>query len=178
MKKVSVLLLTICVACSSVKIVGVEKTDDFSISKYKTFSFYEVSSEGDAIGPNFQGNLKLLKEAISKQMNAKGVSLSADNPDLLINIGVVVSEKVQTRERNLSDPSDRSVYMGQRTYQWSANEVVVGTYREGTVTLHLVDRATDKLVWQGAADSVIPEKEKNVPALIEEGMAKLFEKIQ
>jgi len=170
--------MLITAACSSVKIVGVNKADDFSIAKYKTFSFYEVNTGGDALGPNAQSNLKLIKEAIVKQLGAKGATQRADNPDLLVNIGVVVKEKVQTRETSFSNPGDRTAYMGTRNYHWQAGEVEVGKYREGTVTVHLVDRATNNLVWQGSADSILPEKEKNIPALIEDGMSKLFAKLQ
>jgi len=178
MKKIMGVFLIVAVACSSAKIKGVEKSDDFLISSYKTFSFYEVSSGGDALGPNYQDNLKLLKEAIAKEMNAKGVSLSGDNPDLLVNIGVVVSEEIQTRETSFGNPGDRTAYMGQRNYTWTASEVEVGKYREGTVTIHLVDRAANKLVWKGSAESVLPEKQKNVPVLIEDAMKLLFEKIK
>lgn len=178
MKKTLFFLVLIATACSSVKIVGVNKADDFSIAKYKTFSFYEVNTGGDAIGPNSQANLKLIKEAIVKEMTAKSLTMVADNPDLLVNIGIVVSEKVQTVETNFSNPADRTAYMGTRNYHWEAGEKAVGTYREGTVTVHLVDRAANKLVWQGSADSVLPEKQKNIPALIEEAMKNLFAKVQ
>lgn len=178
MKKIVSILLVVAVACSSAKIKGVEKADDFFISSYKTFSFYEVNSGGDALGPNYQDNLKLLKEAITKEMNAKGVTLSGDNPDLFVNIGVVVSEEVQTRETSFTNPGDRTAYMGQRNYSWTSSEVEVGRYREGTVTVHLVDRAANKLVWKGSAESVLPEKQKNVPVLIEDSMKLLFEKIK
>lgn len=177
MKKMLFFLILIGTACSSVKIVGVSKADDFSIAKYKTFSFYEVNTGGDAIGPNSQANLKLIKEAIVKEMTAKGVTMVTDNPDLLVNIGIVVAEKVQTVETNFSNPADRTAYMGTRNYHWEAGQKVVGTYREGTVTIHLVDRTANNLVWQGSAGSVLPEKQKNIPALIEEAMKTLFAKV-
>lgn len=177
MKKLSVLIILIALGCSSVNIKGVDKAASFSISKYKTFSFYEVNTGGDAIGPNHQENLKLIKEAIVKEMGVKGLTLTGDNPDLLVNIGIVVTSEVQTRETSFANPADRQVYMGQRSYSWQSQEVEVGTYRQGTVTVHLVDRAANELVWMGSADSVLPEKQKNIPALITEGMQKLFEKV-
>ncbi len=130
------------------------------------------------MGPNTDTNLKLLKEAIAKQLTAKGLTQTSENPDLLINIGVLVAEKIQTRETDFSNPTDRTAYMNQRNYHWHTQEVAIGKYRQGTVTVHLVDKATNQLVWKGSADSVLPEKEKNVPELIEEGMAKLFEKVK
>lgn len=178
MKKVLAIFLLALVGCSSVNIKGVDKAEDFSLSKYKTFSFYEVNTGGDAIGPNAQENLKLIKEAIVRELGARGLSQSADNPDMLVNIGVVVTEETQTRETSFANPADRTYYMGQRTYSWQSQEVEVGKYREGSVTVHLVDRAANKLAWMGSAESVLPNKEKNVPSLIDEGMKALFAKIK
>ncbi len=178
MKKLLLLLTTITCACSSVSITGVHNANGFSIKNFKTFNFYDVDASGDGIGENYQNNLKLLKEAIEKQMKLKGISLSTSEPDLLVNIGIVISQEVQTRQTDFSNPADRTAYMGQRSYSWQSQTVVVGSYREGTVTLDLVDRVSNKLGWQGSAESVVPEKEKNIPALIEEGMAALFTKIK
>lgn len=173
-----ILLILFAAACSSVKISGVKKADDFSITKYKTFSFFEVMSEGDAIGPNNQENLKLLKEAINKEMEGKGLKMVADNPDLHVNIGIVVMKQVQTVETSLTNPTDRTYYMGTRNYSWESTEKQVGTYRDGSVIVHLVEQSNKKLVWQGVAESVLPEKEKNMPALIQEAMKSLFAKVQ
>jgi hypothetical protein len=178
MKTTILFLILLTAACSSVKIKGVQKADGFSIANYKTFSFYEVSTEGDAIGPNSQANLKLIKEAIAKEMEQRGVSMVADHPDLHVNIGIVVMHQVQTVETSFTNPSDRTHYMGTRNYSWQSTEKVVGTYRDGSVIVHLVDQATNKLVWQGVAQSVLPEKEKNVPALIQEAIKSLFAKVQ
>lgn len=178
MKKLSIIVLLFSASCSGVNITGVNKEDDFTISKYKTFSFYEVKRSGDALGPNYESNLKILMEAITRQMTAKGLAASGDKPDLLVNIGIVVEEKVQTRETSLANPADRTAYMSGRNYSWQAGEVEVGRYREGTVVVHLVDVTQNKLVWQGAAQSVVPEKQKNVPAVIDDAMAKLFAQVK
>lgn len=177
MPYVMILLLVLFSGCSSIVILGVDKADNFSIASYKSFNFYEINKGGDAIGPDYEANLDLLKAAITKQLNAKGVILNEENPELLVNIGIVISEKVQTRETNFANPGDRTRYMGQRSYSWRAEEVEVGRYRQGTVTVHLVDKAENKLVWKGSAESAVPEKQKKVPAAIEEGMTKLFSKI-
>jgi hypothetical protein len=57
MKNLIIVIISFCVACSSVNIKGVNKAPDFSISKYKKLSFYEVISSGDAIGPDYSANL-------------------------------------------------------------------------------------------------------------------------
>ena len=174
MKKLIIFISLLLFGCSGVSIKNVQKADNFALSKYKTFGFFKVDASGDALGKNYSDNLELLKKSITKQFETKGLSLAADNPDVMVNIGIVVSQEVQTRETSFSNPGDRTMYMGQRNYSWHTQEVVVGTYKQGSVTLDLVDRASGKLVWQGTATSVVPENQKNVPALIEEGMAKLF----
>lgn len=177
--RVVVGMICLCfVACSSIKIAGVHKTENFTLANYKSFAFMKVDTSGsNAIGPGYETNLALLKDAITKQMEAKGLVLKEDGSDLLVNIGIMILEKVQTRETNFANPGDRTAYMGQRNYSWSSQEIEVGRYREGTVTLHLVDREQNKLMWKGSAEGVIPEKQKNVPVLIEQAMAKLFERI-
>jgi hypothetical protein len=177
MKRLFIFITVFSFACSSVRIKDVQQADGFKLSDYQTFNFFQVDASGDGISPNHAGNLELLKKSITKQLTSKGLSAS-DNPDLMINIGVVVSKEVQTRETSFKNPGDRMAYMGQRNYSWSSTEVVVGEYRQGTVTVHLVDRTTGKMVWQGTADSVLPEKQKNVPALIEDGMTQLFVKLK
>jgi len=177
MRKFIVLVLYVLAACSSVKIKDVSKANDFAISSYKTFNFYTITNEGETNGPNYEKNLKLLKEAIVNEMGAKGVMLSSDDPGLLVNIGIVITEKVQTRETSLSMPGDRIAYMGQRNYHWQSQEVEVGRYREGTIIIDLVDPSKNELVWQGKAVSVVPEKQKNVPETIAEAMKKLFAEI-
>lgn len=180
MKRLLLILITVSCACSSVSIKNVKKADTFSISNYKTFNFYDVQASGDGLSENYKANLNLLKEAITKQMKLKGLSARTNEPDLFVNIGIAVSQKVQTRETNISDPGARNnvTYMGYRDYSWKSETVEISRYREGTVTLDFVDRASNKLVWQGSAESIVPEKEKNVPLLIEDGMQKLFMKVQ
>ena len=180
MKRLLFILITITCACSSIRISNVNKADNFSISNYKTFNFYDVQASGDGLSQDYKANLDLLKEAITKQMKVKGLSASTSEPDLLVNIGIVVLQKVQTRETNISDPGARNsvTYMGYRDYSWKSQTVEVSRYREGTVTLDFVERTSNKLVWQGSAESILPEKAKNVPLLIEDGMQKLFMKVQ
>jgi len=108
-------------------------------------------------------------------MEAKGLTRTQSNPDLIVNIGVVVEEKDQTRETSFANPGDRNMaYTGARSYSWQAQEVVVGQYREGSVKLDLVDKNTFKLVWTGTAESVLPDRSSKVPETIDQAMKELF----
>jgi hypothetical protein len=178
MKRLSIyILLTFC-GCSTVHIVGVERDPAFTLNNYKTFGFHEIGVGGSGLDPNYQTNLNLLKEAIARELLKKGLTRTQGNPDMAVNIGAAIETKDQTRELNFSNPGDRGMmYMGQRNYSWNADEVVVGQYRDGSIKVDLVDRAANKMVWTGTAESVLPTKAHNVPKLIDEAMLKLFEQL-
>lgn len=168
-----VLLMTVS-GCSGITIKGVDKSDNFTIKNYKTFDFFKADASGDALSEHSKENLELLKTAIAKELQAKGLSQSSADPDLLVNIGVVVLEKVQTRETR---PGEYPTYMGTRNYSWERQEIEVGRYREGTVTVHLVEPEAKKMVWRGAAEGVLPSKQEKVPAMIDQGIKQLFTKV-
>jgi hypothetical protein len=158
-------------ACSGVHVLNTDRADGFQISQYKTYDFYTVSAAGDTVSATFGRNIELLEAAINKQMQAKGLKRTPSNPDLLVNIGVMVEEKIQTRTTNIQDAPR---YIGQRNYSWKSGEVEVGRYKEGTATIHLVERATNKMVWKGAVAGVVPHQPEKTAALIDKGMTALF----
>ncbi|MBP9926971.1 MAG: DUF4136 domain-containing protein [Cyclobacteriaceae bacterium] len=178
MRKILITLISVVVVgCSTVKITGLSKSNDFNIANYKSFSFLKADAGGDAL-ENQKGNMELIKNAIENELKQHGVSRTEANGDLIVNIGVIVSKEIQTRTTDITNAADRQVtYMGQRSYEWKAGEVEVGTYRQGSVIIHLIDRASNNLVWQGAAESVLPNKQKNIPKLIDQTIKELFKDI-
>jgi hypothetical protein len=116
-----------------------------------------------------------LQREVAIQLQKRGLTMANSNPDLLVNLGVVVQEKTQTRQTDIrSDPPN---YVGQRRYTWRTREVVVGKYKEGTISVHLVDRDQNALVWSSEAESVVPPKAEKVQERIAEGVEKLFSSI-
>jgi predicted NUDIX family phosphoesterase len=116
-----------------------------------------------------QDNIDYLKTAIAKELQAKGLRKES-NPDLAVNIGVVVEEEVQTRETDYQDMH----YMGQRNYYWEVQELPVGKYKVGTVSIELVDTENNKVVWQDSERNVINNNPKKVQRKIEKGAARIF----
>lgn len=175
MKKTLVFLaIAFLVSCgSSSNVIKSETVSGVDFSKYNTYDFYEVQASGDTIAARFGNGLSLIKAAINKEMQKRGLTQSQTIPDLKINLGIAVSEKAQTRETDWRTDG-RMTYTGQRNYSWKSEEVVVGYYREGTLDLHLVDRVTNSLVWEGMAKDIIPEKSKNMTETINIGVENLF----
>ncbi|WP_157760604.1 DUF4136 domain-containing protein [Chitinophaga caeni] len=181
MKRILILTIVITAAllysCSSTRVLQHEGVDGFSINQYKTYQFYEIdSTAADSSNmENYKKGIAMLEDAISKQLATRGLTRTSNNPDLLVNIGLVVNEKIQTRQTDFRTDAPR--YMGQRRYSWKSEEVEVGRYKEGTVNIHLVDPKSEKLLWQGTVSDVITKKSSSLPAQADKAMEALFSKL-
>ncbi|WP_426292203.1 DUF4136 domain-containing protein [Dyadobacter endophyticus] len=153
----SIFLITAC--SSSYKLLKVKKENTFKLADYATYGFYDIEATGDTVSKNFEKNVNIIREAIAKNLQSRGLDEARD-PGLKINIALNVREQLQTRQTDFrTDGLPR--YMGQRRYSWKSEEVVTGKYREGTIVIDLVDAANNRMVWQGGASGIIPEKTKN-----------------
>lgn len=165
-------LIILFTACSSSKVINTERADNVDFSTYKTFDFYQVEAKGDTISQRFNDRITKLQDAIAIKMQKLGYLLSKTNPDLQINIGIVVKEETQTRQTDFRTDAPR--YIGQRRYSWKSEQVETGSYREGTVTVHMIDAKQNKMIWKGAVQDIIPKKESRLDATIKRGISKLL----
>jgi hypothetical protein len=172
---IGLLLCVFLAACSSVKIVNTEGENNFVLSKYKTFEFYQVDTQGDGTSADYMQKVEILKKAISKPLVNRGLTQAATEPDLLVNLGIVVDEKVQTRQTDFR--TDAPIYIGQRRYSWKSQQVEVGRYKLGTVTVHLVDNEQNTMVWRGVAQGVVPARIQKLEKTVNKGAEKLFANI-
>ena len=92
-----------------------------------------------------------------------------------INLGIVIENKEQTRETNLA--TDPFMYTGQRNYTWSSQEIVVNKYKEGTLTVHLIDAKNNQAAWVGVVSEIIPNKQEKKQIAIEKAIVEVFESI-
>jgi hypothetical protein len=174
-KHLFILLLLGIFSCGGSRvIVENDQYKDFNLTDYKTFDFFEIDAQNSE-SPNFKENISYLEETISKGLAARGLIQSSNNPDLKINLGITIEDKIQTRTTSLA--TDPFMYSGQRSYTWQSKEVPVNTYRQGSLTVHLVDRSSNKAVWVGTIDQVLPNKAKNNPDAIESAVAEIFKEL-
>ncbi|WP_128543456.1 DUF4136 domain-containing protein [Larkinella soli] len=169
----SLILLFLMASCSSVRVVSNEPAEYFALNNYKTFAFSDIESTGDIPQTGFyRSQVDALKNAVSRQLETKGLRRVESQPDLLVNIGVAIDEKVQTRQTSLlTDPPN---YIGQRRYTWRSREVEVGRYNQGTIDLHLIDRSRNAMVWRGIVEGIVPDKPAKLQKRIDESMEKLL----
>jgi predicted NUDIX family phosphoesterase len=145
---------------------------NFDLHKYSTFGFTEDDDEFLNSHVNAKRGLARIKNAITSEMKERGIQLS-DNPELLLNLGVKVEEKVQTRETDIRDMH----YMGQRNYHWEVEEIPVGTYKEGTVKIDFIDSSTNNMVNQAVVSEIITKNKKRMEKRINKMIKKTFSKM-
>lgn len=171
------LLFLLMWSCSPATNIHSEPAPGFALSTYRQFAFMDVDATGDNLGRNYAGHVHFLKQELARQLELRGLqpAPSADEADLLINLGIVVDRQVQTRETDII--SDPPRYIGQRRYTWQSREVEVGRYTVGSVSVHLVDPVQNELVWQGTAERVISDKPERLREQIEKGIERLVQEI-
>lgn len=171
----AIITLAALAACSSVKVSNTESAANTDFAKYKTFDFYKLTASGDTSSKGFDERVAVLKSAITTELSKRGYQQASSNPDLLVNIGIQVEEKTQTRETDWRTDG-RYKYVGQRNYSWKSEEIVTGYYKEGTVTVHVVDAAKNSMVWKGTVKDVLPNKASKIGDVATAAMKALFEK--
>lgn len=159
-------------SCSPVRVVATNEKDDVDFEAYDTYNFMDISLKNDSIDINSIPEVAILKEAIAAQMEGLGYE-QAQNPDLWINIGLMVEEKVQTRETNIRDAP---IYIGQRRYHWESEEVVVDEYEQGTVSIDIIDAHTNERIWEGIAAGTVTDDDAKMEKRINDAMELLFKR--
>ena len=168
------LFIATSVACSPVRVVSTDAKKTVDYTAYQTFNFLDVSlkNETSPVPEIDHRGIQLLKAAISKEMQSLGYHQS-ENPDLWVNIGIMVEEKVQTRQ---TDIREAPVYIGQRRYHWESEEVVVDKYEQGTVSIDIIDTRKMERIWEGVAAGTLSSDGAKLENRINKAMQMLFDK--
>ncbi len=166
-------LLILFANCSSTRIIKEETAPNANLSAFKTYNFYSFHAAGDTTPRKTDQRMSQIKKAISNELNQKGYAFSANNPDFLVNVSMNVKQDVQTREKNAITESP--VNMGQPSYTYKTDDVVVGYYKTGTMDIHIIDAKENKLVWQSISDGVLAAKESDIEKRMQERFKLVFE---
>lgn len=162
-------------ACTTTQVTVIPSNNKVRLSDYQSFAFFETEASGDTTSAFVQA-IAMLKSEVAEQMKARGLAEEPNDPELKINLGMTVEEKTQTRQTSLADPGEWN-YIGQRNYKWESRTVEVGSYKEGSITLHLVDRSTNEAIWVGLIEGILPRNPNKRERAIEQAVAALFEEI-
>jgi hypothetical protein len=138
-----------------------DKTADFG--SYRTYNF--VEGAGPDYGEYQSLFTKFVLEAVTVEMEKRGYTKS-DNPDLLVNFGARLDEKLDVR--TTSAPMTGGYY-GYRSgaYRYGAwggygyaTETQVSQYTEGTFNIDIIDNKRRQLVWEAVGIGRITDKKR------------------
>lgn len=148
-------------ATTSGPTVRVDADPSANMASYGSYSFFEPFGTDRSGYSTPLGNA--VKQAVRREMDARGLRYTESGGDLLVNAAVKSSEKTDVSTMPTMDPYFG--YRGGRYNPWVgySTETVVRQYTEGTLTIDLVDRARKQLVWSGAAFGRITDKVRNDP---------------
>jgi hypothetical protein len=159
--------------CTPVRVVSSNLKPGTTIKSYQTYNYMDISFKNEAFTELNSEGIQILKTAIDQQMQERGFT-KTQNPDLWLNIGIVIEDKVQTRQTNIRDAP---LYIGQRNYSWRSKEVEVNRYKLGTVTLDLVDQQKNEQIWEGVVQGTISNKSEKMKKRVNKGIDKLFNQL-
>ena len=147
-------------ACQSTPKISSQTAPQANLAQYHTYGFMEKLSTETAGYTSI--TTQLMKDAVGRELAARGLTRS-DNPDLLVNFVSVGKDKVE----GTSDPRVGVSY-GHGGWGRGGFGMGVGvgssdirSVREEKLTVDLVDRAQNVLVWSGSAVYRPTEKDRN-----------------
>ena len=161
--------------CASGPRISSEMDPQANFGSYRSFGFYTplaLEKEGYATPTTDR-----IKAAARAQLESRGYTYSATQPDLWVNLNAYMQEKTDVR----SIPTvDYDYYYSYRARSYVAvpywrDQTSVRQYTEGTLNVDLVDRQKNRLVWEGIAVGRIAKlKPEERAARIDATMAEIF----
>ncbi|MBC6610696.1 DUF4136 domain-containing protein [Hymenobacter sp. BT507] len=170
MKKLLPLLLVLAACAPSAQVTAVDQMAGTDFTAYHTYNFPAADARNEAGYQVMSPTLPVWQAAIARELEKRGYR-RAPQPDVWVHVGVVVADKVQTRETQIWEAPP---YVGQHRYGWQSQQVPVRAYREGTTTVDVVDAARNTLVWQGNVAGALTKKPNRQVEQINNSVAELF----
>lgn len=149
-------------ACATGPTVRTDHDPTANFGQYRTWGFYKpIAMEQSGYSSWIS---ERIRADVQREMESRGYRFVAEGADLLVNFQGVVEDKTAVWSVPRSDVQWFYSYR-RRSYVavpvWY-DETQVSRYREGTLTVDLVDGKRNRMVWTGAASA--PVAGKNTPA--------------
>jgi hypothetical protein len=142
----------------------VEKDNSINFSQFKTYSW--ISEKDKSLKDRNSNNLvdQHVKAAVAKELQKHGWVETKKRPDVLLDYNIMVEKNVKENNSPVyTRPYTRYYYnpLTRRLTGFYSPSQMLGyesyeiPYKEGTITIHMIDNRSDKLIWQGwATDEV------------------------
>lgn len=152
------LLLLGLTACATGPTIRTDFDPEANFGNYQSWAFYQPIAMEESGYSTFLTDR--IKADISREMQAHGYTYDEASADLRINFQGIV----QRRTNVYSVPqTDYQYFYNYRSRSYVAvpfwyDQTIVNQYREGTLTVDLVDAKRNRLVWTGAAIGRVTRK--------------------
>jgi hypothetical protein len=146
----------------------VEKDPSVDLKQYKTFAWINERGTKQENGKPYKDFKETyLMDLVTKELEKNGWQKAKSNPDVLIDYDIMIENET----RRQSDPvySRSAVRYFYNPYTGRINSLYYPSrylgedsytvpYKSGTITINIVDNDSDKLVWQGWAETEVTRK--------------------
>jgi hypothetical protein len=158
---VSVIVLS---GCASQPEIRLDKDPSIDLGGYQTFAFFEpVATDKSRYTTLMSGRLK---KATRDELERRNYVYNEANPDLRVNFYVNVVDRQEVRTSPTS--------IGPAGRVWFS-ELDTVNYRQGTLSIDVVDTRKNLLVWQGIAEGRLSRKAiENPGPVIEKTVSDVF----
>ena len=166
-------IVLFAVSCAPTLKVSTDFDKNAVFSNYKTFSVYNLKTTGSVS----QLNADRIVNAIKAELSAKGFQETGSNADLIINAVTILKDK-----QSVSSTTNYYGYGGMyRPYSYWGGSMGTGTtsvstynFKDGSLTIDIVDNKTQKMVWQGTGNAEIDKAPKDPDAAIKAAVTKIL----
>lgn len=145
----------------------VEKDPSVNLNTYKTYAWIGEKNNRKSDKPYKDFQESYLTDLISQQLEKNGFVKAKSNPDVLIDYDIMYENEVRAKTnpvysrsfvRYFYNPYTGRInslyypsrYLGQDSYDVP--------YKSGTITINIVDNDSQKLVWQGWAETEVTKR--------------------
>jgi hypothetical protein len=144
--------LLVATGCASRPDIRLDKAPSLESATYRTFGFFDpVSTDKSLYTTIISGRLK---SATRAELERRNYVYDEKNPDLRVNFTLNVVDRQELRATPVGG------FVGTRL---GLNELDTVNYRQGTLSVDLVDARKNELVWQGVAEGRISRKSMDEP---------------
>lgn len=165
-------------ACATGPTVRTDRDPSADFGQYRTWGFYKPIAMEQAGYSTWIS--ERIRADVRREMEARGYRYVPEGGDLLVNFQGIVQDRTAVWNVPRADVEWFYSYR-HRAYVampiWY-NEAQVSRYREGTLTVDLVDGRHNRMVWTGSASA--PEASKRTPekkmADIDQAISSIFAK--
>jgi hypothetical protein len=154
-------------ACATGPTVRTDHDPTANFTQYRTWGYYQpIAMEQSGYSSWIS---ERIRADVQKEMEARGYRFAASGADLLVNFQGVVEDKTAVWSMPRSDVQWFYSYRNRAYFAvpvWY-DETQVSSYKEGTLTVDLVDGKRNRMVWTGSASSAVRSKQKPEQKLAE-----------